>query len=81
MKKLPHRFTFPLMALIMMPSMLLGMPAIFILQNGSGPLPFMDAWLYTVSQTTPWGLLMAITIGTFARLLVTRVLVEQPQSK
>jgi hypothetical protein len=33
------------MALIIMPSMLLVMPAIFILLNGSGPVPFMGAWL------------------------------------
>ncbi len=76
MKKLPHKFKFPLIASIMMPTMLLGMPAIMTYRNLSEGEPLLELWLTTVEQTVPPALLMAVVVGSLARFFVTKVLVE-----
>lgn len=76
MKKLPQKFTIPLMMLFMMPTMLLGLPAILTYRNLPEGAPFLESWLTAVGQTVPLALALVVVAGTLIRLLVTKVLVE-----
>lgn len=80
MKKLPHKFKFPLMALFMMPTMLLGLPAIMTYRNLPEGAPFLEIWLNAVGQTVPPALLMVVVVGGLTRLLVTKVLIEPKEA-
>lgn len=67
------------MMAIMMPIMLLGLPAIMTYRNLPEDTPFIDAWLTDLGQTIPSALVLVIVAGTLTRLLVTKVLVEPKQ--
>ena len=76
MKKLPHKYKFPLTASFVMPSMLLGMPAISTWRNLDEEALFLEQWLNAVGQTVPLALALMLTVATIARLIVSRFLVE-----
>lgn len=76
MKKLPRKFQVPLIISIMMPTMLLGLPALMLYTNLPAGTALFEPWLDAVSKTIPLALPMAITAGTLARLFVSKVLIE-----
>ncbi|MDO6514413.1 MULTISPECIES: hypothetical protein [unclassified Neptuniibacter] len=76
MKKLPNKFQVPLVMSIMVPTMLLGMPAIVVYRNATADSVLFDEWIATVSQTLPLALLLFFSVGSLARLVVTKFLVE-----
>jgi hypothetical protein len=76
MKKLPSKFRMPLMGMIMAPTMLMGLPAIMLWRNLPEGAPFIEPWLNAMGQTVPYALVMAITVGSLANLLITKVLIE-----
>lgn len=79
LKKLPHRFRIPLMASVMMPTMLLGLPAILTYRNLPAGAPFTEHWLEAVGQTVPLALLLAVGVGSLAHFVITNLLLE-PQN-
>lgn len=79
MKKLPRRFQYPLMASMILPIMLLGMPAIMTYQNLPDNASFMNAWMGTVGQIVPPALALMAFVAPSVRLFVTRVLLEPEQ--
>jgi len=76
MKKLSPKYKVPLTMLIMMPTMMLGMPAIMIYRNLPDGASFIDPWLTAVAQIVPSALLMIVVVGGLANLLVTKILIE-----
>ena len=80
MKKLPHKFQIPMMLLIMMPTMLPGIPATMTYRNLPQGTPFLEPWLNAVGQTVPLALLMVVVVGSLAKLLISKLLVEPKES-
>ena len=78
MKKLPPKFRIPLMASIMMPTMLLGLPAILTYRNLPAGAPFTEHWLEAVGQTVPLALLLAVGVGSLAHFVISGLL-HEPQ--
>ncbi|MGL6313540.1 DUF2798 domain-containing protein [Vibrio sp. WXL103] len=80
MKKFPRKFQYPLMASMVLPTMLLSMPAIMVAKTLPQDGVFWDAWLNAVSQMVPSALLLLAVVAPTVRLFVTKVLLE-PESK
>lgn len=78
MKKLPHKFKIPLIMLIMMPTMLMGLPAIMTYRTMPQGADFVELWLNNVWQTVPPALLMVIMVGSITRFVVSNFLVQKP---
>ncbi|MBY5991160.1 DUF2798 domain-containing protein [Ferrimonas balearica] len=76
MKKLPRRFQYPLMVSMVLPTMLMGMPAIQAYKTLPQGEPFLDAWLAALGQMLPTTLLLLAVVAPTARLVVTRLLLE-----
>ncbi|QIA65114.1 DUF2798 domain-containing protein [Vibrio astriarenae] len=76
MKKFPRKFQYPLMVSMVLPTMLLSMPAIMVSKTLPVDGEFFDAWVNAVSQMVPSALLLLAIVAPTVRLFVTRVLVE-----
>ncbi len=80
MKKFPRKFQYPLMVSMVLPTMLLSMPAIMVAkalpENGVFTDAFFGAWLSAVSQMVPSALLVLALVAPTVRLFVTKVLLE-----
>lgn len=79
MKKFPRKFQYPLMMSMVLPSMLLGMPAIMALRNLTADTNFLNLWWGMLSQVVPSALLLLLFVAPIVRLFVTRVLLEPEQ--
>ncbi len=80
MKKFPRKFQYPLMMSMVLPSMLLGMPAIMAYRKLSGDMSFLETWLSAVAEVVPSGLMLLAIVAPLVRLLVTRILIEPEQA-
>lgn len=80
MKKFPRKFQYPLMVSMVLPTMLLSMPAIMVAKTLPANGVFFDAWLNAVSQMVPSALLVLALVAPAVRLFVTKVLLE-PETK
>jgi len=80
MKKFSRKFQYPLMVSMVLPTMLLSMPAIMVAktlpENGVFSGAFLEAWLNAVSQLVPSALLVLALVAPTVRLFVTKVLLE-----
>lgn len=76
MKKFPRKFQYPLMVSMVLPTMLLSMPAIMVAKNLPQGSVFFDAWLTAVGQMLPSALLLLAVVAPTVRLFVTKVLLE-----
>lgn len=77
MKKFPRKFKIPLMMSIMLPTMILGLPAIMtyrLLPDGGD---FLSHWLNAVGQSAPLALGMALSVGFVANMFISRVILEE----
>ncbi|MGQ7269978.1 hypothetical protein [Marinobacter sp. V034] len=81
MKKFPRKFQYPLMASLVLPTMLLGMSAIMTYQNLPEGASFLNAWMNMVGQVVPPALLLLAVIAPSVRLFVSRVLLEPEQQQ
>ena len=64
------------MVSIVLPTMLLSMPAIMVAKNLPENGVFFDAWLNAVLQIVPPALLLLAIVAPTVRLFVTKVLLE-----
>ncbi|MBM7034829.1 DUF2798 domain-containing protein [Vibrio ulleungensis] len=80
MKKFPRKFQYPLIASMVMPTMLLSMPAILVSKHLPADESFLDAWLSAVSYMVPIALMLFAVVAPLARLIVTRVLLVPEDS-
>ncbi|GAL17596.1 MULTISPECIES: DUF2798 domain-containing protein [Vibrio] len=80
MKKFPRKFQYPLMVSMVLPTMLLGMPAIMVAKNLPNGASFLDAWMNAAGQMLPSALLLLAIVAPTVRLLVTKILLE-PEAK
>ncbi|KAB0285586.1 DUF2798 domain-containing protein [Vibrio fortis] len=76
MKKFPRKFQYPLMVSMVLPTMLLSMPAIMVAKTINAEQTFFDAWLNAVTQMVPSALLVLGVVAPMVRLFVTKVLIE-----
>ncbi|TCI01968.1 DUF2798 domain-containing protein [Corallincola luteus] len=80
MKKLPKKFQYPLIISMVMPTMLLGMPAIFAFRQLPGDSfqfkEWVNVWQSTVVEFVPFAFLLLVIVASTARLLVTKLLIE-----
>jgi hypothetical protein len=76
MKKLPYKYKYPLMISIVMPTMMLGLPALMTYYNLVEGALFVEQWMYTMGQVVPSALLMLLAIAGTVRLVVTKFLLE-----
>lgn len=79
LKRVPRKFQYPLMISMVLPTMLLAMPAILTYQNLPEGAPFMAAWFNTLSQVIPAALTVLVVVAPIVRLFVTRILLEPEQ--
>ena len=83
-KKLPRKFQFPLMASMVLPSMLLGMSGIMAyrhLPTGADFVSsFFPAWGSAIVQVVPAALLLLVVITPLIRLFVTKVLLQPEET-
>lgn len=80
LKKFPRHWQYPLMISMVLPSMLLLMPAILTWQNLPDGALFLDAWFKTLGQVVPAALMVLVVVAPAVRLFVTRVLLEPRSS-
>ncbi|MBC7003172.1 DUF2798 domain-containing protein [Photobacterium sp. BZF1] len=80
MKKFPRKFQYPLMVSMVLPTMLLSMPAIMVAKSLPEGGVFFDAWLYALGQMLPSALILLAVVAPTVRLFVTKVLLE-PEAK
>lgn len=76
MKKFPRKFQYPLMISMVLPTMLLGMPAIMAAKSLPQGASFIDAWLEVAGLMLPNVLLLLAVVAPTVRLFVTKVLLE-----
>ncbi|WP_163134099.1 DUF2798 domain-containing protein [Agarivorans sp. Alg241-V36] len=76
MKKFPRKFQYPLMVSMVLPTMLLSMPAIMVAKTQTTNGNFFEAWLSAVFQMVPSALIVLALVAPAVRLFVTRVLLE-----
>lgn len=79
MKKFSRKFQYPLMVSMVLPTMLLGMPAIMAYQSLPEGASLLDAWMEMVGNIVPSALLLLAVVAPTVRLFVTRVLLEPEQ--
>ncbi|MEH6451826.1 MAG: DUF2798 domain-containing protein [Psychromonas sp.] len=76
MKKLPRKYLYPLMLSMVLPSMLMGMPAIMVYQTLPEGAAFFGAWKSAASQVIPSALLLLAVVAPTVRLFVSKILIE-----
>ncbi|MCK8083677.1 DUF2798 domain-containing protein [Vibrio sp. 1CM24A] len=76
MKKFPRKFQYPLMVSMVLPTMLLSMPAIMVYKNLPNGMSFFDAWVAALGQMLPSALMLLAVVAPTVRLFVTKVLLE-----
>lgn len=76
MKKFPRKFQYPLMMSMVLPTMLLGMPAIMAYRSLVEGTSFLSTWMDMVGQVVPSALLLLAVVAPTVRLFVTKVLLE-----
>ncbi|WP_375749170.1 DUF2798 domain-containing protein [Vibrio sp. HN007] len=81
MKKFPRKLQYPLMVSMVLPTMLLGMPAIMAFKNLPQDMSFINAWLNAVGQVVPYALMLLAVVAPTVRLFVTKVLLEPEQKQ
>ena len=80
MKKFPRKFQYPLMVSMVLPTMLLSMPAIMAAKNLPEDGVFFEAWINALGQMVPSALLLLAIVAPTVRIFVTKVLLE-PEAK
>lgn len=80
MKKINRKFQYPLMASMVLPTMLLGMTAIMSYRAMPEGAVFLDAWMVAIGQVIPPALLLLAVVAPIVRLFVTKVLLEPEES-
>ncbi|NOH78651.1 DUF2798 domain-containing protein [Vibrio sp. RE86] len=80
MKKFPRKFQYPLMVSMVLPTMLLSMPAIMVAKTVSSEDAFFEAWMTAVAQMVPSAILLLAIVAPTVRLFVSKVLLE-PENK
>ena len=81
MKKFPRKFQYPLMVSMVLPTMLLSMPAIMAAKNLPEGGVFFDAWMNAIGQMLPSALLLLAIVAPTVRIFVTKVLLEPEANK
>lgn len=76
MKKFPRKLQYPLMMSMVMPTMLMGMPAILTYQTLAEGASFLSAWVEMLGRIVPFALLLFLVVAPIVRLFVIRVLLE-----
>ncbi|GGP57765.1 DUF2798 domain-containing protein [Shewanella saliphila] len=76
MKKLNIKYKYPLMVSMVLPTMLLSMPAIIVYKNLPIGGSFLSLWLETIAQVVPTALILLVIVAPTVRLFVTKVLIE-----
>ncbi len=76
MKKFSREYQYPLMASMVLPIMLLGMPAIMAYQTLPADQAFLAAWTDMLTRIVPPVLGMLAVVAPSVRFFVTRVLLE-----
>jgi hypothetical protein len=76
MKKISRKFQYPLMASMILPSMLIGMSGIMAYRNLAAGADFFSAWGESIMQVVPPALLLLMVIAPTVRLFVTKVLLQ-----
>lgn len=76
MKKFPRKFQYPLMASMVLPTMLLGMTAIMSYRMLPVGGDFMATWGAVIGQIIPYALLLFVVVVPTVRLFVTKFLLE-----
>lgn len=79
MKKFPQKFKYPLIASMVLPSMLLGMTAIMARKMVSDDVSFMSAWSCSIGEVIPSALLLLAVVAPTVRLFVSKVLLESEE--
>ena len=79
MKKFPRKFQLPLMISMMLPTMLLGLPAIMTFRSLPAGADFLGSWFHAVTQTAPFALVLVAIAAPTIRLFVNKVLLEPAQ--
>jgi len=77
MYKLPRKYKYPLMISMVLPSMLLGMPAILAYKTKQPESSLLETWLSLIGQVIPSALLLLVIVAPLARLIVEKVLLEK----
>ncbi|MDO6685201.1 MULTISPECIES: DUF2798 domain-containing protein [unclassified Agarivorans] len=75
MKKIPHKYTLPVMFAFMLPTMLLGMPAVLLLATLPEGAAFYEVWIKSVKTSVPLAIPFILVAVSTIRLLVTKLLV------
>lgn len=76
MNNIPRKFKIPLMMSIMLPTMILGLPAIMTYRFLPDGADFISSWMNAVGQSAPLAFLLAISVGAAANFFITKVLLE-----
>lgn len=76
MNKFPRQYQYPLMISMVLPSMLLGMPAIMAYRNPVAGIGLFDAWTAALAQVLPAAAMLLAVVAPTVRLFVTKVLLE-----
>lgn len=76
MKKFNKKYQMPLTAMFMMPSMLLGLPALRLWITTPKGEPIYDKWIETISTGAPISLLFILILFPLIRTVVTKYLIE-----
>lgn len=74
MKKFHPKHQYPLMALFMLPTMLLGMSGIMAYRNLNAGEAFFAAWGDAIMQVVPSALLLLVVVAPMVRLFVSKFL-------
>ncbi|GEA61532.1 DUF2798 domain-containing protein [Vibrio comitans] len=80
MKKFDRKFQYPLMASMVLPTMLLGMTAIMAFRNLPNGVDFFAAWGVAIVQVVPSALLLLAVVAPLVRLFVTKALLKPEQA-
>ncbi|SHG79320.1 hypothetical protein [Ferrimonas marina] len=80
MKKFPRQFQYPLMVSMVLPTMLMGMPAIMAYKSLPEGGDFLAAWGSNLASMLPSTLLLLAVVAPTVRLFVTKVLLEPANS-
>ncbi|PSW15794.1 DUF2798 domain-containing protein [Photobacterium rosenbergii] len=76
MKKFPRKYQYPLMMSMVLPTMLLSMPAIMAYKTLPEGMSFYEAWLAAVGQMLPSALMLLAVVAPTVRIFVSKVLLE-----
>ncbi|WP_350433236.1 DUF2798 domain-containing protein [Shewanella sp. H8] len=77
MRKFPSKFKYPLMISMVLPTMLLSMPAIITYKSMPQDGEFIALWFDTIVQVVPSALILLAVVAPTIRVFVSTVLIEQ----